>query len=65
MDSREVRDICKKCGGTRIATLDGEHRRYEVLFPSRCEQKDRCEEELIRALQIEPVRTPDGELVRN
>lgn len=61
---RRVDDYCKRCGAHRFANVDLKVARYETTFPSSCPSKDRCEQELISDLQIEPVKTPTGEIVR-
>jgi hypothetical protein len=62
--SREHRDNCKKCGGRRRAIYHGPYARFEAYFPSACVHTDKCEEELLKLLQIEPARDGRGEIVR-
>jgi hypothetical protein len=60
-------DRCPRCHGRcvgNVATNNVAGTRFAVSFPSRCKTKDKCEEEIIRELGIEPVRDADGSIIR-
>lgn len=61
---RQVRDFCPKCRAMRIGVVDFEAGQYATEYPARCSQKDTCEAEILRLLQIEPHRHETGEIVR-
>lgn len=64
MRYRDHIERCRVCGGTLAGEVDFILARFSVTYPSRCPSKDECERKVIAALQIEPVKLPDGTIAR-
>lgn len=54
MKGDHAQDHCPRCHGLRERHIDRKTGRYDILMPTRCEDKDRCEAEIMTGFVFRP-----------
>ena len=52
MKGRDASEICSRCHAQRERHVDHKTGQYHVSIPSKCDDKDRCEREIMRGYEI-------------